>query len=421
MQSIVDNYPTFFHYRRGTLRRIGVEGEHPVANTRNHGIFDVPKLYPVFLERGWQPEYDDVHADVLSAVCDDEGRWLGTDAGVTLLEYALPHEASLHDIQLKHGPWVEDVRNTFRAHGGLVLDTGIHPVSRTCRWAKKFRYELLKIRVGEGLNAITVAASSQVHVDVAPDELVPALNVFNGFSGVYTALMGNSGIRAGRRSRYLAVRETFYPTFAPERSGMLPSPVSDIESYVSLMEGLPLLLTKHDEEYVLPEEQSLAEFTKRHPQTLVKDWEEQERCTWWQARARIAFGTIEVRTACTQPFDDWLVVAALTLGLAENLSEADELRQNFRWQAWKRFHRDAIQKGLAAKLDNHDAAPVIRDVLDIAEAGLKQRGLQEEMFLEPLRERLEERKNPAQRSVDVFLAGGEERKERIEALIKHIS
>jgi len=111
-------------------------------------------------------------------------------------------------------------------------------------------------------------------------------------------------------------------------------------------------------------------------------------------------GTIEFRSVCCQPVRDALSVAAFHLGLLGRTGElnelfaadrviyhrgygATELRRLFNLRKLPAFCEPAALRGL------------LLDVLALAEAGLRARGLGEEAWLAPLFSRAERLSNPA--------------------------
>jgi gamma-glutamylcysteine synthetase len=125
---------------------------------------------------------------------------------------------------------------------------------------------------------------------------------------------------------------------------------------------------------------------------------EQYGLGWFASRLNPYLGTVEDRVACQQPPADQLVTAALALGLAEELTEAEALVATRDAGTWRALRSTACRHGFAA------AGSMVTDaeaLLDIAARGLARRAQGEETFLEPLHERLAERRSPASRLMDV--------------------
>lgn len=134
------------------------------------------------------------------------------------------------------------------------------------------------------------------------------------------------------------------------------------------------------------------------------DWDTfkvHEKYCWSSARPRTQQRTMEFRAACTQPWEDHMVVPALSLGIMEaaaNIVSDDKLHDLHDWKLQRRFHDAAVTHGLRARVDGLDVIGVLTRVLELCHAALKERGHGEEVYLEPLFGRVERRENPGQRA-----------------------
>jgi gamma-glutamylcysteine synthetase len=101
-----------------------------------------------------------------------------------------------------------------------------------------------------------------------------------------------------------------------------------------------------------------------------------------------------------------MVVQALTLGLVNNLNAAEAIVHRWGYETLKRYRFEAIRRGLAAELGDRLAIPLLEDVLSAADEGLRSRGLNEEVFLQPLFRRLANKRLPANTAIHIWLRGG---------------
>ena len=110
-------------------------------------------------------------------------------------------------------------------------------------------------------------------------------------------------------------------------------------------------------------------------------------------------GTVEFRSVCTQPIRDSMSVAALHLGLKEKLDELEELIGNDNVIYHKGYTAGELRKllrqdELPVFIDGNDLCKLSKDIVDLANVGLKERGIGEEIFLNPLYERIKKHSNP---------------------------
>jgi gamma-glutamylcysteine synthetase len=105
---------------------------------------------------------------------------------------------------------------------------------------------------------------------------------------------------------------------------------------------------------------------------------------------------VETRPACQQPPDSSWAPSALGLGLIEAADELetyldDSLGRSY-WAALQEHRELAVRYGITAP---EPVPHFLESMIDIAELGLRHRDEGEEVFLGPVRDRLERRMEPA--------------------------
>ncbi len=111
-------------------------------------------------------------------------------------------------------------------------------------------------------------------------------------------------------------------------------------------------------------------------------------------------GTIEFRSVCCQPIYDSMTVAAFHIGLLERVQELSGLLNSDNVIYSHGYSASELQRMFAKKelpdfVDKERLVQVLLRILDLSAAGLKQRGMNEEIFLAPLYERARALSNPA--------------------------
>lgn len=104
-------------------------------------------------------------------------------------------------------------------------------------------------------------------------------------------------------------------------------------------------------------------------------------------------GTIEFRSVCTQPFSSTFAPAAFHLGLLVNLVNLENILNDSPFfeafdYDYPRIRRLFSKKDISAT-DLKMILPLTESLLSCAEDGLKSRGFGEEVYLAPLREKLD--------------------------------
>ena len=118
---------------------------------------------------------------------------------------------------------------------------------------------------------------------------------------------------------------------------------------------------------------------------------------WHSARPRSRQGTVEIRCACQQPWDEHMAVAALSLGSSvppKNSRPSSKTNSTDAWEIMRRWHADVIRSGLAVP---EPVDGFTLGVLERAKGALRGRG-RKAALLDPLFRRLEQGMNPAQRA-----------------------
>lgn len=295
------------------------------------------------------------------------------------------------------------------AHDWLVLGYGIQPVTppAPALMTPKQRYQSLYRAMGEPWLWYTVTAADQVHVAIERDEAIPMLNFGNLIAPVLIALCANSPVWGGVASPYCSAREAQHVLIHANehRHGMPARPFRDAEDFVARVAQATYLIRRSDN-LVIPSARPFTDYLREHG----ADYEAflfHEHYVWNSARVRAAYGTVELRPACQQPWREHMAASALGVGLICARAAVEEQIAGAlgpeAWEIMRQYHRQAIRAGLDAP---QPAPHFLRDLVGLAQAALEERGFGEEALLEPIYERLYRRENPAQRARRIFLTDG---------------
>lgn len=404
-----------FIYNSDNLRQSGIELELPVISKNGEAFSVIPSLEMLSREPGCEAKHDDIYTQQLIEYKDPIGCAVTPEYSTSVVELAFDPTSSLWEAKQRYEVFLKNFISFFNAQGAYVPGYGAIPCTCNPVLTKKRRYEVLREFLGPKVDVIGLTASNQVSVEVGPDEMLPALNVCNAFSGISIALTANSSIIGGRDTKTLAYREIAWDHFSRGRSGITPRRFSDIEEYFEFITGFEMVLEKGEKDYFIPNKTFTEKMAGKFDLDLFrKIYPLHEGTVWHNARLRAPYGTIEVRPNCAQPHKDFLVIAAFWLGIVEALDEAVELEKAVDWSIWQGFRRACAYDGLNAKVEGIDAKSIVRDILSISASGLRSRGLGEEELLMPLWERLDRGRTLAEDVRDIFHEKG------MQAVIEHI-
>jgi gamma-glutamylcysteine synthetase len=368
---------------------------------------DCARLWPRLLEAGGRPAYDE--SGLLVGLHTE--RWFClAEVGRGTIEIGVGPGMSLLELSGALGEALETIVPAADSIGCRVLGFGTQPRTPLGRslLTPKARYEALVRAVGVGWLRWTVTASDQVHVAVNRHQIVPAMNAINACSGAIIALTANSSVLGGRSGANASGREALCALVSgePMRCGAVPRRFADLEDYVRWTIGFrALVLPDGVGGFRLPGMPYAELIRGRDPD--LEEWLFHEHYIWPSARPRARLGTLEVRPACQQPGASF-AAAALSVGLvaaadAVGAYVEDRFRGRAGWQRLLSYRRRAVRAGLAGREPAHG---FFATLIDLAETGLRDRGLGEERLLDEVRARLERRRGPADEARDVFTRGG---------------
>lgn len=434
---------------------IGIECELPIVNPEGEAapLSVIYQLFDYLALAGFDLKVDEYTQKPVAATrinlesalqfdyCEDT---ISTDLGFSTLEIALAPQTNLWVVEQQLNDLLSLLLPYFDQQQCRILGYGIQPFTPPSADLlvphKRYNFidrvsgnEFVPASAGKDFHLLTVTASNQCHIEVSLEEAIPAVNVLNGLSGLQIALQANSPIWKGQvDNQYKATRELFWDYCFTDRINQagIPAKFNDLAGYVdNLMSFKAQRVIRNGQAYRIASDQTFKDFYQETQPTIGENREGecllltpqpedihlQNGFCYYNARLVSKFGTIENRMCCQQPPGETMVTAALTLGILENLAEAQQLLASLNFISPTKLRMKAIKNGLATKLAGKSIIPWGYQLLAIAEKGLQKRGDGEEIFLAPLFARVEKRQTPADLAIDIF------QKEGIEAFLEAFS
>jgi len=392
-------------------RTVGREAEYPVVGARGEAV-DVRRLWHVLLESGdLQPEYGPGRLGERDFIVGVKGEAYSYALEVGLGTVEINTRPCQHLLEVKALMEAAVARLVHAASrfNWRVLGYGIQPVSPPSLgiMSPKQRYLSLYRAMGSSWLWYTVTSSDQLQMAIGQTEMVHMLNYGNMITPVIIALCANSPVYAGTVSPFCSAREGVMAEIRARenRHGMLAHPFGELVDFVETVSQADYLILR-DAGQIIPSSQPFTHYLREHGADFSA-FLFHEHYIWNSARLRAAYGTLEVRPACQQPWGEHMAAGALILGLIE-ASHAilayivQEVGQDY-WERMRTYHQQSIRFGLAAP---QPAPEFLHEVVTLAEKGLAARHFGEEALLAPLWTRLERSQNPAQRARAVFQADG---------------
>ena len=400
-----------FGYCRDTLRPLPYDGERSVR----------AMLEGLKTEFGWSPIFE---ADNIIGL-EKDGANISLEPGGQLELSGAPLE-NIHETCDEVNEHLREVKTVAdRIGAGFIgLGTAPHWRHEDMPMMPKGRYRLMTDymdRVGTmGKTMMYRTCTVQVNLDFGSEaDMVQKLRVALALQPVATALFANSPFLEGKLNGHKSWRSRVWRDLDPDRTGMLPFVFEDgfgFERWVDYALDVPMYFVYRDGKYIDALGQSFRDFLNGELPALkgeiptLSDWADHLTTLFPEARIK---KYIEMRGADGGPWRRLCALPALWVGLTYvqgALDAAWDLAKRFDAETREALRVAASKDGLAAKVNNISMLELAREVVAIAESGLKARGQEgagglvqdETHFLNALQESLAEEVGPADELIAKF-------------------
>ena len=335
---------------------------------------------------GWEP-------------VEEAGKLIGLqkgDANVSLepggqLELSGAPLRSIHETCDEVNEHLREVKEIADVIGAGFIGLGAAPI-----WSHeqmpvmpKGRYGLMTRYMGKvgttGTMMMYRTCTVQVNLDFASEaDMVQKFRTSLALQPVATALFANSPFFEGRVNGWQSWRARIWQDLDPARTGMLPFVFEDgmgFERYVDYALDVPMYFVYRDGRYVDALGQSFRAFLRGElpalpgEQPTLSDWADHLTTIFPEVRLK---KFLEMRGADGGPWRRICALPAFWVGLlydGASLDAAWELCRDWTAEERDALRHDAARYGLRAEIRGRSLRDVARDVLAIAEAGLRARAL----------------------------------------------
>lgn len=418
---------------------IGIEIEMPIVNLNREPV-DFEVVHAVtdrFLkEFHFQVAGRDDEENINSAEDEKIGDILSYDCSYNNLELSMGREKDLHSIYKRFCSYYRFLQGEFAKYNYTLTGMGVNPYRQYNHNVPipNGRYRMLFHHLGSYMKYMglpmyfheypgygTFSSASQVQLDVTYENLIDTIWAFSRVEPIKALLFSNS-VLLGEHEELLCCRDMFWENSThginPHNIGMFEKKPESIEELLNYISSTSMYCVEKDGKYINFEPIPVMDYFRRetiqgeyyengeyHTITFSPELDDLHYLRTFKFEDLTFRGTIEYRSVCCQPISDCMTVAAFHLGLKGKVHElkrlleedyviyhhgytAAELRKMFNLRKLPSFVDEAAVYGLAEK------------VLDLAKAGLEDRGYGEEKYLAPLYERIRTRQSPARRMLD---------------------
>ena len=329
----------------------------------------------------------------------------------------------LHDTAAELADHIAEVRAVSGPLGLGFAPLGFHPTMRREQmpWMPKSRYAIMRRYmplVGTlGLDMMTRTCTVQVNLDYESEaDMARKLRVSLALQPVATALFANSPFTEGRVNGFQSYRAQVWTDTDNARSGMPMAFFADgfgFEQYVEWLLDVPMYFVMREGRIVDLAGQSFRDFMAGRldpalgPATLG-DFDDHMTTAFTDVRVK---RFLEMRGADAGNPDMMVAQSALWVGLLYDpaaLAAAEALVRRAPWEAYAGMRAAVPRQGVRAPWGAGTVRDLAREVVSIAQDGLRARGRldaagrDETRWLEPVRAVAEGGPTQADRWLEAF-------------------
>lgn len=422
---------------------VGLELEMPVANLEGGATdYAVAQAAAAEFRRefGFAEEAHDADGVCYSATCAATGDNLSFDCAYNNLELSFGRASSLAGLWERFQTYVGFLNGALLRRGHLLTGMGVNPNHAQnrrdyipCERYRMLEHYLQKYRDWQGPlfayhpypDYAAFSSASQVQLDVDTPALLDTIRANALAEPLKAVLFSNSYLPS--EPGLLCVRDMLWEHSThglnPHNIGVFEAVPGSVDELLEYLAGASLFCTMRGGKYVCFYPIPACDYFALESVTgEVFEGGAWRECTFRPEPGDLAYlrtykfedltyrGTIEFRSACSQPFHSAMSVAAFQMGLKENaaavikLLESDgvlyhhgysaaELRRLLNKRTWPTFIDKAALSGLCLQ------------VLELVRAGVAGLGQGDERFLEPLYRRAETLTSPARHLVESLEKG----------------
>lgn len=390
--------------------RIGTEHEKFAYNLSDltrlpyEGSPGISLLLDGLTRFGWEPVFE--KGNVI-ALRKSDGASVSLEPGGQF-ELSGAMMETIHQTCAEVQTHLKEVKSVCEEIGAGVLGLGFDPKSRreNVGWMPKGRYKIMRDYMpkkgNHGLDMMLRSCTVQVNLDyVSETDMIRKMRVSLALQPIATALFANSPFVEGRPCGYQSFRSFIWTDTDPDRCGMLPFVFDEgfgFEAYVDYVLDVPMYFVHRDGNYIDVSGASFRDFMAgtldpvKGISAMMDDWVDHLTTPFPEVRMK---RFIEMRGADGGPWRSLCALPAFWVGLLYNQTALDaawDLCRDWSDEEREYLRRETPKTALDTPFRGGTVLDLARQVLDIAEAGLKLRGkvndagVDETMFLAELRE-----------------------------------
>ena len=340
------------------------------------------------------------------------------EVSYTTIEFAFAKADSIKDVESRFQQYIDVIQRKLGEDHHAIVGCGIHPnwdKNKNCPVAYS-RYQMLMnyLKMSRTVTDIPLhhfpeygafICGSQVQLDVSKSNYLRVINAFTQIEAAKAYLFSNSLFTGAdwdtKISRDIFWEDSMHGIY-PENVGINTRLFDSEDDFFDYLDHSAIFTAERDGQtyyfYPICTKDYLDTKTIHaydldgkeyilHPEE--KDFQTHRSYQYQDLTTR---GTVEFRSVCTQPLDRTFASAAFHLGLLVNLDKLEAYLETAPFfKEFGRNYKFLRRQFSKKKLTGEEETAIIefsKDLLLLAEKGLKMRNKQETIYLEPLKEEL---------------------------------
>ena len=411
MKNLIENKNQLINYiLDGSKSRedykIGIECESLLYNLKNFNALSYNEIKSVlesFNTSVWQPVYE---LDNVIGLQSSLGNISLEPAGQ--FEFSSNPCANNNDLNSFLNQYFNEVLPILANKQYAMVNLGFNPKFSPDQLPlmPKERYNTMygyMPKVGSlGRSMMKSTCTLQANFDFSNEEdLKKKFRISMALQGIITAIYANSSIVNGVQSDYKSYRGHIWTDVDNKRAGLLDFVLDDnfsVEKYVDYALQIPMYFVQRDNKYVDVQNITFKDFLTfkykfKDILPLVEDFSLHLSTLFPDVRLKTY---LEVRGADVPDREYLMSLPALFTGLLYDKSSLDsayDLIKDFKYDELHQLKIDVNKEGLQAKLYGKTVQDFALQIIEISTYGLKNRGLNEEVYLTPLHALVSEGEN----------------------------
>lgn len=419
---------------------IGIEIEMPIVNLNKEAVDfeNIHKITKKFIEHfDFEVSGIDDEGNIYSTINKENGDILSYDCSYNNLELSFGKETNLMTVKDRFTEYYSFLQGELKKVNYTLTGMGVNPYRQynhnvpipNGRYRMLFhhlhsykKYFDIPMYFHRYPEYGTFSSASQVQLDVSYDELPLTLNVFSKLEPIKALIFSNSVI-LDEHEDIACYRDLFWENSThgvnPHNIGMYSEDFSSVDDILSYISTTSIYCAERGDKYInfkpikitdyLNSESIEGEYYDNGEYksiTIKPEADDINYLRTFKFEDLTFRGTIEFRSVCCQPIKDIMTVAAFHVGAKNKVHELNELFASDKVLYNNGYTASELRKmflymQLPECIDQDKLYKLAENVLNIVANGLKERGLGEEVFLEPLYKRISERTNPAKRMISL--------------------